>query len=272
MVPFGGGGVGAQAMQLVAPALAGRVARHAVNAAGDAIGDALFRRKRRRQAPAPRGLDPYPPIPPRLRGSVRYGGFYNRYGGDKELKFFDITDLGYNAVGTGGSVVIDTMFGIAAGTGESQRIGRAITVKSIHLKLNFRITEGTTQAASDDIRVIIFKDMSANGAAAGVTDLLETANWLSFRNLGNSKRFRFLYDKTYTLNCTYAGGDGTNIETGRMNMPCFINLNFKKGLTVDYSGVAGALTEICCNNVGMLLISSSGSMNWIHSVRVRYTG
>ena len=68
------------------------------------------------------------------------------------------------------------------------------------MKGRHQIASTNSSAASNLVRIIVYLDRQCNGAAAGVTDLLESASYLSFRNLANQSRFKFLYDKTIPIN------------------------------------------------------------------------
>lgn len=266
LVPFN---AAAPVIAPVGAAIAGRLARRAVDSAADMVWDRVARRKRRNREWPP----PAPAIPRRLRGSVRYGGFYNRYGGDKELKFHDlnITDA---SASSAGEIFEDSIFEIPAGTGESARIGREICVKKISCRGDITFTGQTTANANNDVvRVLWYLDRSANGAAPNVGDILEHVNVHSFYNLANTKRFRILSDKFLYITSTGAYHDGVS----HRHVPVIRRYRFTKrfkgrGLKVDYSGVTGALTELCCNAVGILLISNAGHCRTTIRIRVRYTG
>lgn len=118
------------------------------------------------------------------------------------------------------------------------------------------------------MRVIVFLDRQANGTAATVTDILETAQYNSFNNLANSSRFRIMYDKRHDMNyfnTQTSGGqdiDGTNISGS-----FFANVN----LPIEFSSTTGVIGEIRSNNIGLLLISDSQQGYLEGRVRVRFS-
>ncbi len=205
-------------------------------------------------------------------GRDRVGGFYGRYAGrGGELKFHDV-DLDDAVVAATGTVTA-TVNIIAQGTTESERIGRKCTLKSILWKYQVNIPEvdgAGDPAAGDATRIIMFMDKQANGATAAVTDVLESADFQSFRNLANSGRFQILLDKLVTLNyataASLAGGtiDQSNVQrNGSFYKKC--------NIPIEFSGVTGAIGEIRSNNIGVLLISDAGLSGFASKIRLRFS-
>lgn len=159
-------------------------------------------------------------FPSRLRGTISRGytrraGFYGRYNmgndGPGELKFFDITvdDIAIAAAGA----IFGGLNQISQGVGESQRIGRKCTIRSIEWKARYTLPEIDALASPQDtaiVRMILYQDQQANGAAATVVEILKTASALSFYNLQNQGRFKILLDRTFAMNSftNYSDGDG----------------------------------------------------------------
>lgn len=119
--------------------------------------------------------------------------------------------------------------------------------------------------------MIVYLDKQANGAAAVVTDVLETASIDSFRNLANSGRFQVLKDRVVTLNATGgnfgSGGYGSFLygqsikwNKGKMNVP------------LEFSSTVGTLTELRSNNLGIMFISENGLIQISYTSRLRFTG
>lgn len=200
------------------------------------------------------------------KGYVRKVGYYGRYPplGSTELKFHDTTPA--ITVPNTGSIVSNSLIAIAAGTGESQRIGRKITVRSINLRFTGVLTSSAVPAQTDDgLRVVLYHDKQANGAAATVTDILETAAYLSFNNLSNKNRFRILMDKTVDISAT-AAFSAASLQHGKTK-----SWYMKCNIPVEYSSVTGALSEIRSNNLGILVISDNGQVDFNSQVRIRYS-
>ncbi len=214
-------------------------------------------------------------ISARRKGYGRTSGYYGRYGQGPhaELKFHDL-DIDDATVAGPGTIAEDSCVVIAQGTTESTRLGRKITIKSINWR--FQITLGTTATAantSDTVRVILYLDKQTNGAAAGVTDILETDNFQSFNNLANKSRFRTLMDRTYDLVIPSGSGRGSTdtLSYGDVTMH---DAFFKKcNIPIEYDNTAtdGSIATQRSNNIGVLLISQSGLTNFDSSMRLRFS-
>lgn len=209
------------------------------------------------------------------RGYFRKSGYYGRYGGGfndrrvakREAKFFD-TAVANNTVGTSGEIFSLSLNLVPGGTTESQRVGRLMIVKQLNAR--FLVKNGDQTDVGNDawMRFIIYCDKQTNGATAAVLDLIETADVLAYSNLANSTRFRILWSKWVKLPITAAAGNGTtnHHNNGLALVSCSIPLN----LQIDFEGVTGAITELCCNNIGVLAISSLASTEVEMNARLRY--
>ncbi len=190
-----------------------------------------------------------------------------------EKKFFDlsITQTTINSVATllgtnGVHGTAQTIVGIPQGTTESSRIGRKCTITNIYARLQFEFLAdnqpdmSAATAAHETIRVMMFWDKQANGAAGGSTDILETNHWASFRNLANSKRFTILFDRTYHWNTTViAAGNGTANDSSRVTKDYLVKISKKVFIPIEYLLTTGALTSnIATNNIGMIVWGKHG--------------
>lgn len=203
----------------------------------------------------------------------RMGGFIGRFQGmqKQELKYLDL-DFNDALISTGGTIIMTSLLGIAAGTGPSERLGRRIFVKSIDFRGNLYIAPDSS-VGHDEVRVLIYQDAQCNGAVAATTDILDFAgnhDWMSYRNLEHLRRFKLLCDKKISLNCQAGGYDGTDIHWGAKTV------NFKKHLklnmTVDYESTTGAITELSSNNIGVMGVSAQNQTTFNGKIRVRYYG
>ncbi len=208
------------------------------------------------------------------KGYERLGGYYGRFNltstnQHPEYKFHDL-DINDPTVSATGTIVEDNVVEIVQGTTESNRIGRKLTVKSIDWRLFIQLPATSVPGAtSETVRVLLYLDKQCNGTAAVVLDILETADFQSFRNLANTGRFRVLMDRTYDLNSSSGSYDGTNDQFGEH----IVNDAFHKNCTIpiEYSGVNGLISEIRSNNIGVLMISSSGLSQCSGKMRIRYS-
>ncbi len=191
-----------------------------------------------------------------------------------ELKFHDV-DLDDAIVASTGTIT-PTINIIAQGVTESTRIGRKCVIKKIQWRYDIDLPLEQDKAdigQGDIVRVILYLDKQTNGAAAAVTDILETANYQAFRNLNNVSRFRILIDKTHSINRRVAAPDGTN-TAGSPEVVVGTFTFFKTcNVPIEYSEVAGGgvLTDIRTNNLGVLLISREGTAGFESKFRLRFS-
>jgi len=210
------------------------------------------------------------------RGFLRTGGYYGRFKGRAarsggELKFLD-TALAASAVAQAGTVAPNINV-IPQDSTESGRIGRKVTIKSIWFKgMIQKDGAAATANTSDNVRIIVVQDKQANGAAFAVTDYLETANFLSHKNLANSNRFVCLSDQTFALSCpsgSYTGAAasfGEQRKTWNKYIKCNIPIEF------DAAFADGRLATQRSNSVAVIYISESATISTIqYNVRIRYS-
>ncbi len=209
----------------------------------------------------------------RQRGFVRTGGYYGRYtGANPEMKFLDTTvDDGVVAA----SMNVQTaLLVIPEGNGESDRVGRKVTIKKIGWRYEVLLpTTAVAADTSDVVRVMMILDKQANGALPTNTIVLEDDDYQSFNNLANSKRFRILMDKSYSINCGSGSGRGTTdtlsygdqVITAQWHKNCSIPIEY------DNSATTGVITSIRSNNIFVIVGSKSGVAGFRSKVRVRYT-
>ncbi len=191
---------------------------------------------------------------------------------DGETKFHDV-DLDDAVVASAGTVT-PTVNIIPSGTTESDRDGRKCTITAINWRYNLNLPEidaAANPAASDIVRVIMYLDRQANGATAAVTDILESADYQSFNNLANTSRFLTLYDKATPVNYQTLASDGAGVVSSAQVLTW--HTFYKKcNIPIEFSSTTGAITEIRSNNIGVLLISSSGVCGFASKIRLRFRG
>lgn len=199
------------------------------------------------------------------------GGIYGRYAGRSvEKKFFDGTLSSDPVPNTGG--VEDSLLHIAQGVTESTRVGRKITVTKLQCRYSLTLPEadGTADPSPPDVcRVIIFIDKQTNGAAAAVTDILETGALKSFNNLANKGRFQILLNRVHYLNYM-SGGVGETDVWSSAGIYKQYSANFNLNLPIEYNSTTGAIGEITSNNIGCLLISGNNVIAFDMKYRVRF--
>jgi hypothetical protein len=212
----------------------------------------------------------------RFAGYYRRSGYYGRFGSTGsgvEMKFHDV-DVNDAAVATNGSILNSGSVNlIAQGVTESTRVGRKAVLRSINWRWNIKKAATTAgSSASETVRLVLYLDKQCNGAAAGVTDILESDDYQSFNNLANKGRFKILMDRHYTINAQAGGGDGTTEDYGAME----VNGSFFKkcSIPIEFSSTTGAITEIRSNNLGVLILSKNGTSTapvFDSKMRLRFT-
>lgn len=208
-------------------------------------------------------------------GRDRTSGYYGRFAGSRglgELKFWDL-EINQTVTAAGGAITPSLNL-IPQGVTESQRVGRKCTIKAIHWKWQLVLpeTDAVTDPASPcTVRMIVYQDKQCNGAAATSANILEDANYQSFRNLSNTSRFNIFMDKTVQLN--YMGGmasDGAGVvsqvrtaKNGTFNKKCSI--------PIEFDSTTGAITEIRSNNLGVLIVANDAIAIMDSKVRLRFS-
>ncbi len=185
-----------------------------------------------------------------------------------ELKFFDV-DLDDATIATG-TTVTDSINKIAQGVTEITRVGRKCTIRQINWRFNILLpTQTGASSTTDTVRVMMYIDKQANGAAASGTDILESADYQSFNNLSNKNRFRTLMDRTFTLKTSGFAGDGTANDSSEDSID---DTFFKKvNIPIEFNAAAGAITEITSNNIGVLIASKDGLCTFESKIRLRFS-
>ncbi len=210
--------------------------------------------------------------PPFRPGRDRVGGFYGRFAGrGGELKFHDV-DLDDAFIATGGNVTASINL-IAQGTSESQRIGRKCTLKSMFWRFTLTLPQRdaiVNPSAGDDIRIIVFLDKQCNGAAAVATDILETDDIHAFRNLSNSGRFVFCYDKVHSINYLTMASDGAAVVS-QGGITRYHTMYKRLNTPLEFNSTTGVIAEIRSNNLGIMLVGTNAVAGINSKIRLRFS-
>lgn len=183
-----------------------------------------------------------------------------------ELKFHDdVTQITVPVTG----VLLDSIpTGIANGTGESQRIGRQVTATRLNINGVFTLP-ASAAGTTDVVRMMVVQDKQCNGADFTSTDLLQVSNnFLSYRNLENSKRFKVFLDKRFTMDAKMQISAATS---GAVTQYFSESINLRD-MVFEYSGTAGLVSELKSNNLGVFFITEKGLIVTDMYSRLRYRG
>lgn len=193
--------------------------------------------------------------------------------GQQELKFFDGTRNDADILTTG--IIKPSLNLIVQGTGESQRIGRKVVIRKIDLRITAELKDVFQQndiPKGDILRVILFVDKQANGANAVVTDILETAEINSYRNLSQVNRFKILYNGYFTLNRLGTSKDDDFKSASPVYLLPTTKVHRDVNIEVEFSGTAGTISEVTSSNVGILFITEGNRAEVRVKFRIRYFG
>lgn len=194
-------------------------------------------------------------VRPPLKGYLRTGGFYDR---GQELKFYDTTFADETIENVGAIIrTAETTDGnflkIAQGTGQSQRIGKKIVLKSVSARIRFDV--GRKEEAAFDsssafvLRMVCVLDTQTNGSFPTWIDIFAADRWDAPVNLANSERFRIIKEWLVDFNKMTLSLDGAGtmfIQDGLIHTDKW---NTKLDIPMEYSSTTGAIAEIKSNNI-----------------------
>lgn len=218
----------------------------------------------------------------RMRTNPRPHGWVNtRY----ELKYRDERTSSVNIFASEGALILNqNICGVPQGSGPTQRVGRAVTAKSLEVcvRLNRQeVRSATLAVAVGDVqlRFILVADRQTNGAAHTFAEAFNTAPsggtafLTAFPNLENRLRFRILYSRTVDLNVLAMNYDSTDdrIDAAAHS----VQFKFKVALndTLTYNGGDGTIGDATTTSYHFWMAhdSTGGNINTVTNYRLRYT-
>ncbi len=170
-----------------------------------------------------------------------------------EFKAIDIANSGTVST-TAGFVLLN---GSAPGDDFDTRDGRQVRIKSIQITLTYF---QHSSAVVTQIRAIVFLDKQPNETTPTVTELLDTATMVSFRNLNFRKRFVILRDEVFTMS-----DSGSKMGIWKY----YKQIDAK---TVFDAGTAGTIADITTNAIFLMLLSTEATnlLNVTRVSRIRF--
>lgn len=225
------------------------------------------------------------------KGYNRTSGYYRSNAkAVTELKFIDgtadsevlaATTIPNNAgipisFGTTGGAEANATWGspIVQDTGESDRIGRKILIKSVHVRGQIVLSSASSEIDSyDTVRIMFVLDKQCNGTNFTLNDVLaETGvrdTVFSFKLLANKKRFAVLKD--FSLSLHTAAHDNVNLlgyENARTFECHLTNLN----IPMEYNSTTGAIDEVASNHLMCFFVSENNACTMRAQFRLRFIG
>lgn len=196
---------------------------------------------------------------------LRTGGFSFKATGGKELNFVDTPIAGTQVNLT---PFLTLLNGMAQGTTASTRIGRRIQMKSIEMKLRV-VADSTTLFTS--VRFALVLDKQANAAAPAFTDIYDTADPCSLRNISNKARFWVLWDSGVMPIIGNIATAGQQTDSSMKIIEAYKRIN----IPVQYNaGTAGTVGDIQTNALYFVGVGATASgtadAQITGSIRVRY--
>lgn len=204
---------------------------------------------------------------------VGYYGRYNRRGMTQELKFFDVEKATETLTGPGHLLLDDSINHVVEASGESNRIGRKIIIRSLEFKYDLTLlpTASGVLQVGNSVRLIVFIDKQANGASVTTTDIIKPDTYQAMPNLVNRGRFRLLCDKTHTINPRAGAGDGA-ANDGASTVQSY-KMHRKLSLPIEFSDTTGNISTIKSNNIGVIAyVKTSGTVAIQYTSRIRFDG
>lgn len=186
--------------------------------------------------------------------------------GGNEIKYWD-TGLQTN-VGTGITVLDNSLCLVPQGTTDTSRIGRSIKILAIHNQWSHFTTYGTTIDESSLSRFWLILDKQSNGAvpATPAEVFQTTSNIQPFMQLNNSGRFVCLRNHLSKLEVETATTGGTFSQAWN-NWTWFTKVN----MIIEYTGSSGVISTLKSNNLLTYGINARiNSTNFRHDTRIYY--
>jgi hypothetical protein len=205
------------------------------------------------------------------KGFNRTKGWYGRFGpssfGPPELKFHDLNtgNVFINQGSRNNQRIFESLNLIAGGSTESTRIGRRCTLRYAEIKFRFGdLAANVRTARTKLIRLVILIDHQTNGSAVTVADYLadtspatSLTDVLRFRNLEVGKRFTVLLDTVITMQPRVAfSSTGDPVYSGDLLTERYFKFTTKLNCPLEWSGNTGAISELCCNNLAVLMLEN----------------
>lgn len=176
----------------------------------------------------------------------------------EELKFID-TYQSATSIPLAG--VLQLLNGVAEGDDNNNREGREINLTSVQFR--GQLLNNPLDITSAVIRMIIFYDLQANGAAPTVATLLDlttiTAAYLAPYHRDYQKRYKIVYDKTMTITPQTVNTTAGGVTTVVNSIDRTIRKKRRLGRMVKYSGTGATITSIASNSLYVLFLSDNNT-------------
>lgn len=179
---------------------------------------------------------------------------------------YKVIDSGQTGLGTpSASGVLNLLNGVTTGTDYNSRIGRETYNTELELKMFFEPNTAGTSQTGDIIRVIVVYDQQANGAALGVSDILQNSNYTEPYQVNSRDRIIVLADEFIELKANvYTAGSLSTGDPAMRARDWSIPLN----CTTTYGGTGATVASIQSGSLYLLVISAYASWKATYNSRV----
>lgn len=176
---------------------------------------------------------------------------------------------------------IKSVSAVAIGNTESTRVGRVYHITSIHLRgtCESGVVEADGAPTQTQVcRFVLVHDTQTNGAELTATDVMDasgTDDFIAFRNLQFTKRFRILMDKTIAVRPIALNEGASNLFASAVTrVPWKFNRTFKKPIKVTCKGTTAVIASVTDNSIHMIGIANNvfTTPTLTYQCRVRFTG
>lgn len=204
---------------------------------------------------------------------------YNKFGYRKknypELKFLDTTIPPVN-VTNNGTIISSSLNLIDAGTGQSQMLGNKVVIKRINIRFTVYIPSGGNASLSSVIndrnfRLVLILDKQANGSASSIANIFENADYYTYLNNANTKRYTILKEWLMAPPPADVDNDGSiyyhgiSSETHKWSHKCNYLLDFSPQV-----GSNRSINEVTSNNLILAGFTDQSVVSFNARVRIRY--
>jgi len=170
-----------------------------------------------------------------------------------------------------------SLSGVSTGTGESNRIGRVIYVKSIYVKGHINISTLSLLGSEGYVRLWMVLDKQTNRAQLSSESVLSDPSSTNLdadamQNLQFSDRFSIVKTELIKIKPSNTAGNGTTNDSGSIDVPfaMFHSCNVKQ----EHAGTSSNVTDITTNSFHLIAIKSANltvSTNLRYRSQMRFT-
>lgn len=207
----------------------------------------------------------------------RFRGFqrgFQRVAG-KELKYIDQMNLATKVFDTTGTITM--INGCAAGTDNTNRIGRKITLKSYEVRGTITpvdtLVTGANCVQTSHCRLMIVYDRQPTGSLPSISDILNSANSNDMVNMQNGHRFLILTNFECSVGPQVADTTATQaVMHGSTGVP--VRIYRRLNLPEQFDGTGSTISDIVngamyCVTVGDQAAGTGATS--VLSARIRFT-